>query len=237
MSLPVPLPDPPPLRLRSKRNVVEKCFLPGLGWAVRKDFGENRRGYAAELAMLRRLDAAGVAVAEVIAAEEPVILCRFLPGAPLIDLLEAAESDPAASSRLRDALPALCRWLRQFYAAGGGSILGDAHLRNFLLSPQGQIAGVDFETCRPGDPEEDAASLAVFALTYDPAFTPLKEELALLLLSRCGLFLRFPVLERELERQAALLCARRNPPAPWRDRLSEALRRLLLNLAYLPVYK
>lgn len=237
MSLPVPLSDPPPVRLCSKRNVVEKCLFPELGWCVRKDFGRNRRGFDTELAMLRRLSAAGVPVAPLVAAEAPVILCRWLPGETLLQLLEAAETDAAARARLRESLPALCGWLRRFYDAGGGCILGDAHLRNFLLSPEGQLAGVDLETCRPGDPEEDAASLAVFTLTYDPAFTPLKGELALELLRECGLFLRFPVLERQLERQAETLCARRNPPEPWRRQLEEALHRLLLNLSYLPVYK
>ena len=54
-----------PLRLRSKRNRVEKVPLPGEenAWAVVKDFGENREGYAAELKMARLLLAAGVFLA------------------------------------------------------------------------------------------------------------------------------------------------------------------------------
>ena len=132
------------LRLRSKRNLVEKIPLPGEGWGVRKDFGENREGFAAELSMVRRLDQAGVRVAPVIRAEEPVILYRWLPGKSLCELLEAAETDPKEEERLEGALPALCRWLGGYYAASGGLALGDAHLRNFLLLPGGEIAGVDF---------------------------------------------------------------------------------------------
>lgn len=228
-----------PLRLRSKRNLVEKRLLPGLGWTVRKDFGPNREAFAAELSMVRRLTEAGVPVAPVLSAEEPVILYRYLPGDTLADLLEEAETHPPQARRLRQALPALARWLSRYYAASGGMVLGDAHLRNFLLSPEGALTGLDFEACRPGSPEEDAARLAVFTLTYHPPFTPLKLELAAELLRECAipLTLRLPVLEQALAGEAEALCARRNAPPPWRDQLEKALLRLLLIISYSPVFR
>ena len=118
-------------------------------------------------------------------------------------------------------------------------VLGDAHLRNFLLSPEGALTGLDFEACRPGSPEEDAARLAVFTLTYHPPFTSLKLELAAELLRECALplILRLPVLEQALAQEAEALCARRNAPPPWRDQLEKALRQLLLIISYSPVFR
>jgi len=206
---------------------VELRFFPGDGWRVRKDFGENREGFSTELAMVRRLAKAGVRVAEVLEAEEPVIDYRRLPGTTLADLLEAAESGPDQRQELLRAMPALGQWLAEYYAASGGMILGDAHFRNFLLSPRGELAGVDFEACRPGRPEEDVARLAVFALTYDPALTPLKREAGGLLLEECRR--RLGLDRRELERQLASeldgLCKRRGRDAGWREEVWEALRR------------
>ena len=218
------------LRLRSKRNLVEKIPLPGEGWGVRKDFGENREGFAAELSMVRRLDQAGVRVAPVIRAEEPVILYRWLPGKSLCELLEAAETDPKEEERLEGALPALCRWLGGYYTASGGLALGDAHLRNFLRLPGGEIAGVDFEACRPGPREEDAAALAVFTLTYDPALTPMKRRLAFAFLQACRreLKLSLPTLERALFSQLETLCTRRRLPPETRQKYERAVRQLLV---------
>lgn len=213
-------------RLRSKRNRVELFFLPGAGWVVKKDFGENLAGFSAELAMVRRLAAAGVPVAEVIKAEEPVILYRRLPGRSLADLLEEAEKDPALAEELRGGVAALARWLAGYYAASGGLILGDAHLRNFLLSPSGEVAGVDFEACRPGPPEEDIAGLTVFLLTYRPELTPLKGELAGRLLADCRRSLRMDPrrLEEQLEAQLEVIAVRRGKGTVWREEVWKGLR-------------
>ena len=88
-------------------------------------------------------------------------------------------------------------------------------------------------------PEEDAARLAVFTLTYHPPFTPLKLELAAELLRECALplILRLPVLEQALAGEAEALCARRGAPEPWRDQLEKALRQLLLIISYSPVFR
>lgn len=228
-----------PVRLRSKGNLVEKVPLPGGGWGVRKDFGENREGYHTELETVRRLEAAGVRAAPILRAEEPVILYRWLPGETLCGLLEQAEEDPVREKRLFRALPGLCRWLGGFYAAAGGLILGDAHLRNFLLLPGGEIAGVDFEACRPGPREEDAARLAVFALTYDPALTEKKRRLASHLLQSCcrELTLDLPALETALSDQLAGLCSRRGLPPEVRQEYQKAVDQLLAVVEYLPAYK
>lgn len=202
-----------PLRLRSKRNRVEKVPLPGEenAWAVVKDFGENREGYAAELKMARLLLAAGVPAAPILRAEEPVITYRWLEGVPLADLLGRAEEGPEGEALLHRAMEALCAWLEGYRAAAGGIILGDAHLRNFLLLEDGTVAGVDFECCRPGRPEEDAAKLAVFTAAYDPPWTPAKTRLAAFLLGKCQrrLGLDWGLLEEEMARELAAMGRRR----------------------------
>lgn len=218
-------------RLPSKRNLVERVPVPG-GWAVKKDFRDNREGCAAELSMVRRLERAGVAVAPILRAEEPVILYRYLEGSTLADLLDRAEGDESLAARLEEeAFPALCRWLEGFYRASGGMILGDAHLRNFIhLAGEKKVAGVDFECCRPGEPETDVARLAVYTLTYDPALTQVKRDLASRLLRDCcwTLGLRLPLLERELFSELFALCARRRLPQKTRREYEEAVRGLLV---------
>lgn len=214
--------------LRSKRNRVELGFFPGTGWGIKKDFGENREGFSRELAMVRLLAEAGVPVAEVLKAEEPVILYRQLEGPTLADLLEAAEGDPSLRGELERGIKALARWLAGYYAASGGLALGDAHLRNFLLPPGGELAGVDFETCRPGPPEEDVARLSVFTLTYDPALTPLKRRSCALLLGECRrrLPLDRDALSRQIEAELDGLCARRGKDAAWREAVLAAMEAL-----------
>ena len=228
-----------PLRLRSKRNLVEKRLLPGLGWTVRKDFGPNREAFAAELSMVRRLTEAGVPVAPILSAEEPVILYRYLPGDTLADLLEEAEAHPPQARRHRQAHPPQAPGRSRNNPPRGGQVQGDAPRRNIHHTPEGALTGLDFEACRPGSPEEDAARLAVFTLTYHPPFTPLKLELAAELLRECALplILRLPLLEQALAQEAEALCARRNAPPPWRDQLEKALRQLLLIISYSPVFR
>jgi hypothetical protein len=226
----------PVTRLRSKRNVVERCFLPGAGWVVRKDFEDNREGYRTELEMLRRLTGALVRVPPVIWAEEPVILSRWINGETLADLLDQAEASPGREKQLARAVPLLCRWLGEFYEASGGLILGDAHLRNFLLFSRGlerKLYGVDFEACRPGAREEDIARLAVFTLTYDPALTEKKRRLAGMLLGECRkrLELSLPRLEEALFRELEGLCSRRSLPTEIQGAYRQGVEALISHLS------
>ena len=206
-----------PVRLRSKRNRVEKVPIPGEGqaWSVVKDFGENKEGFETELRTMQRLLGAGAVVAPILQVEEPVIVYRWLEGTPLADLLDQAEEGSAGEALLRQGLEALCTWLEKFYAVGKEAgepwVLGDAHLRNFLLLEDGTVAGVDFECCRPGRPEGDIARLAVFTAAYDPAWTPAKVRLASFLLEECRKRLGLdPVfLERQAAEELAAMARRR----------------------------
>lgn len=104
---------------------------------------------------------------------------RYIPGAPVVDLLERL---PLPSADLL--VEKICEWMVEFYRVisekkGEIWILGDAHLRNFLYETENDtLYGIDLEECRPGRPETDIGRLYVFILNYDPAFTPRKKRLA-----------------------------------------------------------
>jgi len=108
-----------------------------------------------------------------------VIGYDYIDGVAVVDLIESAELIKAEAI-----IAAICAWMRKFYAIifekkGSQYILGDIHLRNFLYNESsGQLYGFDFEECRPGRLESDAARLYVFILHYEPAFTPRKIALA-----------------------------------------------------------
>ncbi len=59
--------------------------------------------------------------------------------------------------------------------------MGDMNLRNFILKntfPGGELYRIDFEDYKTGIIEEDLGSFCAFILSYCPAFTEWKVELA-----------------------------------------------------------
>ena len=56
-------------------------------------------------------------------------------------------------------------------------IHGDAHLRNFIITKNKNIYGLDFEENKPGNINEDIASLCASILTTNPSFTEEKKHL------------------------------------------------------------
>lgn len=115
------------------------------------------------------------------AVDEPGLTIRYeyVRGIPVVDLIEAIQLNQA-----EEIISKICAWMINFYAltlrkTGSQYILGDIHLRNFLYEEiSQQIYGLDFEECRCGRIESDAARLYVFILHYDPAFTLRKKRLA-----------------------------------------------------------
>lgn len=107
------------------------------------------------------------------------LVYTYIPAVPLVDIIETAEPEQA-----REMIAQVCAWMMKFYQIirekmGRQYILGDVHLRNFILAEDSaQVYGVDFEECRPGRIETDVARLFVFILHYEPAFTTRKIALA-----------------------------------------------------------
>lgn len=75
----------------------------------------------------------------------------------------------------------LASWFYQFhrhYQQQSTPLLhGDANLRNFILSQNKNIYGLDFEETHPGKQSEDLANLCASILTTTPEFTEEKKKL------------------------------------------------------------
>ncbi len=170
-------------KLFSKRNDVVRILRdgdPGCMDTVVKTFAE-RQPFLTELRTMGTLKSSGMNVPQILISdeEELQIVYSFIGVETLLDLLER-ESQQQFTTRL----DALCRWLLGFYTCMKektceSMIIGDAHLRNFVIGKDDDaIYGVDFEECRPGEPETDIARLCVFLTTYSPAYTDAKKRLA-----------------------------------------------------------
>ena len=155
------------MRFLSKRNEV--VLRDGL---VYKRV-QSPRAAALEASILRELRSRGVAVPEVIACRDTLLVLETLPGEPLPDLIERGAYEPQTLAL------ALCDWFATFYAATGasrancsiGELRGDVNGRNFLYDGI-KIHGVDFEERCYGPRARDAGRLAAFLATYhspDPA--------------------------------------------------------------------
>lgn len=149
-----------------------------------------------------------------LSVDEPGLVIKYenIKGTPAVDLIEDVEL-----SQARIIFSKICAWLAEFYTLilrekGRQWILGDIHLRNFLYEEaSGQIYGLDFEECRCGRIESDAARLYVFILHYDPAFTLRKKTLAALVRENLtvSLGLDETFFQAEVERETRELLIRR----------------------------
>jgi tRNA A-37 threonylcarbamoyl transferase component Bud32 len=149
--------------------------------------------------------------------ENLTIIYSYINGYPVVDLIEDIEMSEA-----QDIIRKICAWLLEFYAVirqkkGCQYILGDIHLRNFLYEKAShQVYGLDFEECRPGRIETDAARLYVFILYYEPAFTARKKDLTACLWQTLAeaLVLDEELFQQEVERETQELLARRRHKRP-----------------------
>lgn len=170
-------------RLPGKRNEVwlgEACF----------EDGSERRAVLKQFADFRALDTevyihgllvnSGVPVATLLAREGNCLFYGYLEGKNLVGYLELEEAGKIPEGE-NAGFFLMCDWLCAFYKSlrertGESLILGDIHLRNFIYGDR--LYGVDFEACTAGDYEEDIGKLCAFILTYSPAHTEFKFELA-----------------------------------------------------------
>ncbi|MEN6460931.1 MAG: hypothetical protein ABFC94_06120 [Syntrophomonas sp.] len=144
--------------------------------------------------------------------ENLVIIYEYVDGSPVVDLIESIEL-----SQAEDIIRKICAWLVNFYSItlmkmGCQYILGDIHLRNFLYEQaSNKVYGFDFEECRPGRIETDAARLYTFILHYDPAFTSRKKALVACFWETlsASLVLDETFFQQEVKRETAELMARR----------------------------
>lgn len=165
--------------LPSKKNQVIRHAGDNRDIVVKKFSAAER--FAVEKAMGDILQDSGLLVPLRLAYdnEEMTIVYTYIDGVPIVDLLEIM-----AEGKVQMIFGQICAWLVKFYGLtlqkmGCQYILGDIHLRNFIYDQEAdRVYGLDFEECRPGRIETDAARLWTFILNYDPAFTERKRSLA-----------------------------------------------------------
>lgn len=182
---------------------VEKIFNDPAGYQTEKQMGDLFAGTDLPVPSRISFDDEGLA-----------IRYEYVRACPVVDLIESADNALACDIILK-----ICSWLADFYRitrekTGQQYIWGDIHLRNLLYEEEtGIVYGVDFEECRPGQIESDAARIYVFLLNYDPAFTERKKQMAGLLKGELLTHLNLDeeLLEREIAKETEALIKRRHP--------------------------
>jgi tRNA A-37 threonylcarbamoyl transferase component Bud32 len=154
-------------RLKSKKNIVVhlKIHSEEPIDTVAKLFVVDK--FDIELRILKSSRKKGLAVPEVIKAENGVILMDFISGNLLVDTL-----NQSFNPELTDML---AKWYYNYHSAHG-MIKGDPRLRNFIHH-NGQIYGVDFEESRSADWMLDIGGTAASLLDTNPIFDIRKRRL------------------------------------------------------------
>jgi Ser/Thr protein kinase RdoA (MazF antagonist) len=161
-------------KLESKQNAVFLVECNGEK-RIEKHFSRPER-LKTEMDVMNTLRQHGIPVPNLLGCDRNTVYYEYIEGISVLDVLDTTD---AYKYFYR-----LINWLCAFYTAmhktyGCGWILGDIHLRNFLIrAGDGEIIGVDFEECRPGAPETDIVRLCAFMVMYSPAFTSHKIRLA-----------------------------------------------------------
>lgn len=102
---------------------------------------------------------------------------EHIEGCLLLNKIEEREKRSSNTYRTnKDLIKKLLGWLEEFYQLGEGRIIRDINLRNFILTNDGVLYGIDFEDVSLGEIGEDIGKLCAFILTYYPALTWWKLE-------------------------------------------------------------
>ena len=137
--------------------------------------------YERELRLLLAMNQQNLAVPRLLATGRLLIRMQYIHAPTACDWLAQAEQ---RKQQVDDALlAAICRLLKQIHElplfAGQQWRLHDVNLRNILINSEANsVYWLDFEQAGPGRPLDDAADLIAFLLTYQPAMTEYKRELA-----------------------------------------------------------
>ena len=106
------------------------------------------------------------------------LLLNYIPNENVCDLI----NDPKRLIQDKlDTITNLATWFYQFHKyfqqQSTPLLHGDANLRNFIISQNKKMYGLDFEDSKPGDVNEDIAFLSASILTTTPTFTKEKKQL------------------------------------------------------------
>lgn len=192
-------------RFTSKRNEVFPAQT-GDGLCVIKRFARTRDAEN-EKAVYSLLAGSGLCTPELLSANGRELRLSYVQGQTFTELLERQEQAGCASLAEWDALAV---WLARFFDRTG-LVMSDCNLRNFILCENGEVCGLDFESCREGDFLTMAGSVCAFTALYRPEKTRLKTEISEFLKSRFAEYGRLSpgALAEEVQRQEKLVIERR----------------------------
>lgn len=158
-------------RLQSKKNVVIRLTMLSRGETVEHPLVAKMfiaDTYDREVNMLRLCMRGHVRVPEVLAANDGVILMRYVPGENLVDSVNRTFSKRTVEQ--------IANWYYGFHVLTQ-SIKGDPILRNFISTKAG-IVGLDFEDAGPGPWVRDIGGICASMLDTRPVFDARKQALA-----------------------------------------------------------
>ena len=158
-------------KLNSKRNDVIRC-----GNRVIKNFSFHE-DYINECSIYERLKNTSLAP-KVISKQNDCIVTEYINGISLFDELERLLGNQAEQARL---FTMFFDWYSRF-RTHTACILGDTNFKNFIIK-EGALYGLDFETCKRGDPFDDLVWQAAMLATLCPAFSPERTRMTRLFLS------------------------------------------------------
>lgn len=113
-----------------------------------------------------------------ISEEYKFLLLEYIPSENICDLI----NDPTRQTKEKIiTINHLASWFHQFHKyyqkQSRPLIHGDANLRNFIITLNKDVYGLDFEESKSGNVSEDIAFLCASILTTNPAFTEEKQQL------------------------------------------------------------
>jgi len=164
--------------LHSKRNRVYLVCIDRFKF-IAKYFVSSSPDF--EEKILRAAVYRGVKAPNIIYKSGDVLFLEYLNGENFMHLLNSKKSFKTKAVLV----DLLFNWLYSFHSLFSSErlIKGDCNLRNFILY-KNLVYGVDFDSCRTGDPVEDYLDLCVSILSSSPMFTPLKYRLCGVLINK-----------------------------------------------------
>lgn len=114
-------------------------------------------------------------VPKVVAGAPKVIVTEWLDGTPVSKIIEAGNADPEGTRTLRNQVASL---MGEFHFSSPetiGLLHADPHPGNFMITPEGKLAVIDFGACAPLPNGFPALLGRMLALSVQERFTELTE--------------------------------------------------------------
>ncbi len=221
--------------LSKKNNVFKISYQNENGKTdsgVIKVFGKRLEQLEKEVFMLTMLKNKGAAVPEIYFKGDDFIFIEYLGEKTLLDIITGQESiiqneydfEKQSNKIIDNIIEKVCSCLKSCYfemnkETEKSIITGDMNLRNFILKNTfhgEKLYRIDFEDYKSGIIEEDLGSFCAFILSYYPAFTEWKVELArkFIIFFKKNFYIDINNIKREIEKSLLMLNSRRGDIYP-----------------------